>query len=205
MLQFMEIPGYKAPFAARQAALRKYPLQFLCNLAYAVLNDETGNLLEYPHLMKHPKYKVVWTKSFRTEIRRLATTTETIFFVKKDKIPNDRKGNETYARIVWVYCNGKKDKYRTRITMGGNLVNYPRDCRTPTANLLTVKLLLNSIISTPNAKFMTLDLKDFYLMTPMKRYEYFCMKLDLFPQDIIGEYNLTSKVNHNRNVHCKVR
>ncbi len=50
---------------------------------------------------------------------------------------------------------------------------------------------------------MTLNLKDFYLMTPMK--EYFCMKLDLFPQDIIDEYNLTSKVDHNGNVHCKVR
>jgi hypothetical protein len=207
MLQCMEIPGYKAPFTAQQAALRKYPLQFLCNLAYAVLDNETGNLLEYRHLMKHPKYKDVWTKSFGTEIRCLAMTTETIFFVKKDKIPDDRKGNETYARIVCVYCNGKKDKYRTHITMGGNLVNYPGDCGTPTANLLTVKLLLNSIIiiSTPNAKFMTLDLKDFYLMTPMKRYKYFCMKLDLFHQDIIDEYNLTSKVDHNGNVHCKVR
>jgi hypothetical protein len=205
MLQCMEIPGYKAPFTAQQAALRKYPLQFLCNLAHAVLDDETGNLLEYRHLIKHPKYKDVWTKSFGTEIRRLATTTETIFFVKKDKIPDDRKGNGTYARIVCVYCNGKKDKYRTRITMGGNLVNYPGDCGTPTANLLTVKLLLNIIISTPNAKFMTLDCKDFYLMTPMKRYEYFCMKLDLFPRDIINKYDLTSKVDHKGNVHCKVR
>jgi hypothetical protein len=155
MLQCMEIPGYKAPFTARQAALRKYTLQFLCNLTYAVLDDETGDLLEYCHLMKHPKYKDVWTKLFGTEICRLTTTTETIFFVKKDKIPDDRKGNETYARIVCVYRNGKKDKYRTRITMGGNLVNYPGDCGTPTANLLTVKLLLNSIISTPNAKFMS--------------------------------------------------
>jgi hypothetical protein len=51
--------------------------------------------------------------------------------------------------------------------MGGNLVNYPYGCGTPTANLLTVKLMLNSIISTPNAKFMTIDLKDFYLNTPM--------------------------------------
>jgi hypothetical protein len=50
-----------------------------------------------------------------------------------------------------------------------------------------VKLLLKSIISTPNAKFMTLKLKDFHLMTPMKRYEYFHMKLELFPQDIIDE------------------
>jgi hypothetical protein len=61
-----------------------------------------------------------------------------------------------------------KDKNRSHITMGRKLVNYPGDCGAPTANLLTVKLLLNSIISTPNAKFMTLDLKDFYLMTPMK-------------------------------------
>jgi hypothetical protein len=81
MLQYMEIPGYKAPFTARQAASRKYPLQFLYDLAYAVLNDESGDLLEYHHLMKHPKYKDVWTKSFRKEIRRLATTTETIFFI----------------------------------------------------------------------------------------------------------------------------
>ncbi len=53
--------------------------------------------------MKHPKYKEVWTRSFGTEIRRLATTPETIFFVKKEDIPNGRKGDETYARIVSVY------------------------------------------------------------------------------------------------------
>ncbi len=89
--------------------------------------------------------------------------------------------------------------------MGRNLVNYPEDCRTPTVDLLTVKLLLNSIMSTPNAKFMTLNLKDFYLMTPMKRYEYFRMKLELFPQDIINKYDLTGKVDHNGNVHCEIR
>jgi hypothetical protein len=42
----MEIPGYKAPFTVRQAASRKYPLQFLCNLVYAVLDKETGDLLK---------------------------------------------------------------------------------------------------------------------------------------------------------------
>ena len=155
--------------------------------------------------MKHPKYKDVWTKSFGKEIRRLATTTEIIFFIGKENIPSDRKGDETYARIVSIFRDGKKDKYRTRVTMGGNLVNFPGDCGTPTADLLTVKLLLNSIISNKNAKFMTLDIKDFYLMTPMKRYEYFRMKLDLFPQDIIDEYDLTSKVDQNVNVHCEVR
>jgi hypothetical protein len=51
-------------------------------------------------------------------------------------------------------------------------VHYPGDADTPTDDLLTVKLLLNSIISTPNAKFMTMDIRDFYLNTPMAQYEY---------------------------------
>ncbi len=48
--------------------------------------------------------------------------------------------------------------------MGGNLINYPDDCRTPTTDILTIKLLFNSVISIPNAKFMTIDIKDFYPM-----------------------------------------
>ena len=89
--------------------------------------------------------------------------------------------------------------------MGGNLVNYPNNCGTPTANLLVVKLMLNSVISTMNAKFMTIDLNDFYLMTPMSRYEYFRMKLELFPEDVIAEYNLRDKVDINGYVYCEVK
>jgi hypothetical protein len=88
--------------------------------------------------------------------------------------------------------------------MGGNLINYPDDCGMPTADLLTVKLMLNSVISTPDAKFMTIDIKDFYLMTPMDRYEYFRMKLELFPPDIIEEYGLRDKVDADGNVFCEV-
>jgi hypothetical protein len=71
----MEIPGYKQLFTAAQAGSCTYPLQFLCVFAYAVLDDNTGDLLEYRHLMKHPKYKNTWTASFSKEIRPLATTT----------------------------------------------------------------------------------------------------------------------------------
>ena len=38
-----------------------------------------------------------------------------------------------------------------------------------------VKILLNSVLSTEGAKFMTIDIKDFYLNTPMERYEYMRM------------------------------
>ncbi len=89
--------------------------------------------------------------------------------------------------------------------MGGNLINYPDNCGTPTANLLTIKLMFNSIISTPGAKFITIDIKDFYLMMPMDRFKYFRMKLDLFPQDIINEYGLRNKVDTGGNVFCEVQ
>ena len=110
MLHIMKIPGYTTPSSPEQAASWTFPLQFLCDLAYAVLDDDTGNLLEYRHLIKHPKYKDTWSNSFRKEIRRLATMTETIFFINKTDIPQDRKGDITYGQIVCVYREGKQDK-----------------------------------------------------------------------------------------------
>ena len=35
-------------------------------------------------------------------------------------------------------------------------------------SITTAKLLFNSIISTPNAKFMGINIKDFYLNTEME-------------------------------------
>ncbi len=202
--------GYISCIRADEAQLaifdsRNFPLQFLCDFAYAVLDDKIGDLLEYRHLLKHPKYKNVWSQSFGKEIQRLATVTKTIAFLTKQEIPQARRKDITYGQIVCVYRSEKKDPYRTCITMGGNLINYPDDCGTPTANLLTVKLMFNSIISTPGAKFMTIDMKDFYLMTPMDRFEYFKMKLDLFPKDIIEEYRLHNKVDTDGNVFHKVQ
>ena len=78
----------------------------------------------------------------------------------------------TYARIVCNVRPQKEETNQTRLTMGGDKINISIDCGTPTANLLTVKLLLNSIISTPGAKFLGLDLKDFYLNTPMEQPEF---------------------------------
>ena len=83
----MDIPGLTALFTNQHAAARRYPLQFLCDFALAVLDEEIGDLLEYRHLLKHPKYRDIWSKSFGTETRRLTTTTETIVFMSEAMIP----------------------------------------------------------------------------------------------------------------------
>jgi hypothetical protein len=49
---------------------------------------------------------------------------------------------------------------RTRLVAGGDRVHYPFDTGTPTANLLTIKLLINSVISTPGTRFFTMDIKN---------------------------------------------
>jgi hypothetical protein len=185
-----ESPLLPQPFVNQQATAHRYPPWFLSGFAQAVLDDETGDLLEYRHLLKHPKYKDVWSKSFGKEIWRLATTTETIAFKSKQKIPTTCRKDITYGRIVCTYHPEKQDPHRTCITMGGNLINYLDDCGTPTADLLTVKLLFNSIISTPHAKFMTIDIKDFYLNT--------CFPLTL-------SKSMASKTKWTRTETCSVR
>ena len=117
--------------------------------------------------------------------------TNTMSFIRRDQVPWDRVKDFTYGLITTLIRLEKEEIYRTRLVAGGDRVNYPGDAGTPTADLLTIKLLLNSIISTPGAKFMTMDIKDFYLNTPMARYEYMQLKLADMPEDIIAHYNLT--------------
>jgi len=120
----------------------------MCEWAQAVLDNDTVDLLEYRQLIKNPKYKEVWSQSFAKEMRRLADATKKIRFVNKHQIPNRRRKDITYGRIICKYQSEKAGPNQTRITVGGNCINYPGDCGTPTADLLTVKLLLNSIVST---------------------------------------------------------
>ena len=82
---------------------------------------------------------------------------------------------------------------------------YPSDCGTPTVDLLTAKLLLNSIISSPGAKFLTIDIKNFYINTPMKRFEYMRLKLSDLPEDFVEQYNLKPKADKNGQVYIEIR
>ena len=110
---------------------------------------------------------------------------DTIFFIYKADIPADLWRDVTEGRIVLSYRPEKSDLNRTVLTVGGDRVNCHGDCRTPMTDLLTIKLLLNSKISTPGACFVKLNIKDFYLMNTMERYEYMCLKLADLPDDVI--------------------
>eukprot|EP00804_Cyclotella_cryptica_P001807 CCRYP_018345-RA/>CCRYP_018345-RA protein AED:0.46 eAED:0.46 QI:0/0/0/1/0/0/3/0/146 len=65
---------------------------------------------------------------------------------------------------------------------------------TPTTDMLAAKILFNSVISTATACFMTMDISNFYLNTPLKRPEYIRMKITDIPEEIITKYKLRDLV-----------
>ena len=53
------------------------------------------------------------------------------------------------------------------------------------AGITTTKLVVNSTIFTPGARYMYCDIKNFYLGTPLSRYEYIKIPIDTLPEEII--------------------
>ena len=59
-----------------------------------------------------------------------------------------------------------------------------------TADMMLFKILLNSVVSTPGEKFMTIDISNFYLNTPITCYEYVKMRLSDIQDKVVQEYQL---------------
>ncbi len=110
-----------------------------------------------------------WIRAFSPRRRIMNWSTNTIFFVQKKDIPADQRKDVTYGKFVCEYKPNKTEQEWTRFTVGGDKINYPGDCATPTGDLLLFKIMLNSIISTQGARFMTLDIINFYLNTLMEQ------------------------------------
>jgi hypothetical protein len=165
-----------------------------------VIHPVTGeSITKYKKLIEDPITARTWARAFGKEFGNLAqgdnTTntpgTNSIYVMTHEqilRIPNDR--TVTYTRIVVDYRPQKADPNRVRLTAGGNLIEYPGELTTRTADLTTTKMLWNSVISTEDARYMCIDLKNFYLTENLDYYEYMKMPLNIFPQWIIDQYEL---------------
>jgi hypothetical protein len=92
-----------------------------------------------------------------------------------------------------------------RLTVGCNWIVHHGNVCTPMVEMMTVKMHLNSMISTKRARYCTFNLKDFYLNMPMEQPEYVRMKLSNLPQEFVDLYNLTKTAEDNGNVYIKVQ
>ena len=79
--------------------------------------------------------------------------------VHRSTIPTNKK--VTYANMVCDHRPLKIEKYRVRLILGGDKLEYLVDASSPAASLVESRLLFNSIVSYSHhgARFMSLDIK----------------------------------------------
>jgi hypothetical protein len=166
----------------------------------AVIHPVTRVAMEYCQLIQDPITKEAWQQSAANEFGRLVQGvggrikgTNTIRFIPHTNLPAKRM--PTYPRFVCEVCEQKAEKFRTRLTLGGNLIDYPGEVSTQTAKLETTKCLFNSTISTLNARFCSMDITNFYLNTPMDCPEFVQIPAHLIPDEIMEEYHLALLVH----------
>ena len=76
--------------------------------------------------------------------------TKTVLFIPKEKVTAGT--TITYGIIVAEIRPQKTETHRTQITVEVNINNFLGDVFTPAEYIITVKLIVNSVLSTKNLK-----------------------------------------------------
>ena len=184
--------------------------------ANAVIDEETGEVMNLKKLLKHPKYMETWTKAASNEYGRLfqgcgrnkdgsqrIVGTNACHWIEKSQVPKGKTA--TYNREVADIRPEKADPNRVRFTAGGNILKYTGETSTETASIETAKLLINSTLSTEGAKFMAINISNFYIQNELKDYQYIRFAMNMIPQEIIDEYNLTTIVHEDGYCYAEIR
>ena len=171
--------------------------------------DNNGNKLTLDHLLKTDNKKL--NQALSNEFGCLTQSnynnvrcTDAMDFIHPSEIPPNEK--ITYASFICDHRPLKPEKWRTHLVIGGDKLPYYHDAGSPDANLIKTKLLLNSIIldTHQGARFLTLDLKDHFLASPMPNPVYMKIPSRYIPTEIMTKYNLQPKIQ-NHYIYCKIK
>jgi hypothetical protein len=181
--------------------------------ALAVMDADTGKLLNYRQLMRSTKYKKAWSLSLANKFGWLANgigsrkknTTNTIEFIYQHEVPKEQKWEVTYRQFVCTVRPKKAEPNQTGLSFGGDRINYMGKVATPTTEMLVAKMLFNSVISTKGNRFMTMAISNFYLMTPLHQPEFIQMKLSNIPDKVIKEYKLRQKATPDGSIYVRAK
>ena len=139
-----------------------------------IFHPDTSIYMEYRHLIKDPDIRATWTQSAENEfgcfmevLKICIIGTKTMKMVHRSNIRKDRKVACTLR--VCNYRPHNEEDNRCHITLGRDRVEYPGYLSTQKVDLTTIKCLLNSMLSKLRARFMTADVKNLYLNTPLDR------------------------------------
>jgi hypothetical protein len=99
-------------------------------MANPAICPDTGKSLKHQELITMLRCKTKWMRSIANEIHRLYKT-NTIRFIRKSDVPKGRKA--TYGSFVVDIKEVKEERERTRLTVGGDQIEYPGEKSTRTA------------------------------------------------------------------------
>ena len=181
-------------------------------IKYSAINhiyDDDGKRQTVERLMRGED-KHIWVPAMSNELGRLSQgnnkgvqSTDCMVFIHHDQVLPGKK--VTYANFVCDHRPLKSEPYRIRLVVGGDKLEYEFDVGAPAASMLETKVLINSVISNAKqgARFMSADLKDFFLSSQMKDPEFMKIPWKLIPEDIRSRYNLQDKL-HNGFVYVRI-
>ena len=113
----------------------------------------------YQDLINHkdPVIQHRWLQSGENEFARLfqgygeVDGMDVLEWIYRKDVPRNKQ--VTYPRYVVDVRPEKSEPYRTRITAGGDKIDYEGNVTTHTASMETIKMHWNSVVSTPGAKY----------------------------------------------------
>eukprot|EP00532_Pseudo-nitzschia_australis_P003111 CAMPEP_0168188018 /NCGR_PEP_ID=MMETSP0139_2-20121125/15376_1 /TAXON_ID=44445 /ORGANISM="Pseudo-nitzschia australis, Strain 10249 10 AB" /LENGTH=158 /DNA_ID=CAMNT_0008110333 /DNA_START=112 /DNA_END=588 /DNA_ORIENTATION=- len=153
----------------------------------SIWDEELQKFAAYKGLSKHPNPTIRkrWTTSGENEFGRLfqgfldTEGMNVLDWISRNDVPHDK--TVTYPRYTVNIRPEKAEPYRTRITAGGNLLDYAGNVTTYTASMETIKCHWNSVLSTKGAKYCTGDISNMYLCSWLKDTEYVRFHIDKIP------------------------
>ncbi len=158
----------------------------LPTLTWSLVQNHLGYFVRQWARLSLPRH---WLREAPSS-KRVAST-NTFFCIGYHDIPLHKRKEICPTMVACEVCLEKDDPKRTQITIGGNRICYPGNVCTNTASLELLKLLFNSVLSQKGARFSSIDLKYFYLDTPMPKPKYICIKILDILDELIDKYKLT--------------
>ena len=164
-----------------------------------IYDDTLQKFASWKELVQHPDPAIArrWIQSGINEFARLfqgygdIEGVDVLEWIHRHDVPPGKK--VTYPRYTVDYRPEKDEPWRTRITAGGNILEYYGDTTTHCASMETIKCHWNSVLSTPGAKYCTADISNMYLCSELPESQYVRFPISLIPQEIIDHYNLNEK------------
>ena len=162
--------------------------------------DET--LAAYWDLVKHPDFIVrqQWLTSGKNAFGHLfqsyGTTEGMDLFnwIHRAQVPHNKK--VPYLHYTVDIRPEKSKIHQTRITAGGNRLDYHGNVSMHTTSMETIKTHWNSVVSTPNARYCTGDISNMYLCLMHDDTEYVRFPVQLILHNFIAHYKLQSLIRN---------